>query len=144
MKRSFGISLLIATVFAALFAVGVPEVSFAQVDQGLDGAMQVTRGEGQPTELFSGNEGGLVNRIITLLLFIVGVLSVIMLIIGGLRFVLSGGDKSKTDAAKNTILYAIIGLLVAFFAYAIINFVVQAISGGSIGGGSSNPFDGAW
>ena len=66
------------------------------------------------------------------MLYGIGVLSVIMLIFGGFRYIVSGGQKEKVTAAKNTILYAIIGLLVAVFAYAIINFVIMTvISGGS-------------
>jgi hypothetical protein len=66
-------------------------------------------------------------RITNILLFIVGSVAVIMLIVGGLRYVLSGGDASQTKAAKDTILYAIIGIVVATAAYAIVNFVVVNI-----------------
>ncbi len=59
------------------------------------------------------------------LLWIVGVASVIMLIVGGLRYVLSGGDPKNTQAAKDTILYAAIGIVVALLAYAIANFVLS-------------------
>jgi hypothetical protein len=46
-----------------------------------------------------------------------------MLIVGGLRYITSNGDAQGATSAKNTILYAIIGLIVAILAYAIINFV---------------------
>jgi hypothetical protein len=59
-----------------------------------------------------------------LLLFIIGAIAVIMIIIGGIRYVTSSGDQAQTTAAKNTILYAVIGVVMAFMAYAIINFVV--------------------
>ena len=64
--------------------------------------------------------------IINLLLFIIGAIAVIMVIIGGLRYVLSGGDANAVTSAKNTILYAIVGLAIAILAYAIVNFVVGA------------------
>lgn len=142
MKR--GGIIIAAGIVALVAAAVIAEPSFAQASQGLDGALNVARGEGQPTQLFNG-DGSIVGRVITLLLFVVGVLSIIMLIIGGLRFVLSGGNKEKATAARNTILYAIIGLLVAFFSYAIINFVVQAISEGSFGGsGGGSGYRGIW
>ena len=62
------------------------------------------------------------------LLFIIGAISVIMLIIGGIRYTLSGGDSGNVTAAKNTILYAIIGLVVAFLAFAIVNWVLGAVT----------------
>ena len=59
--------------------------------------------------------------------FILGMLSVVMLIIGGFKFVASNGDSSIINSAKNTILYAIVGLAVALLAYAIVNFVINRI-----------------
>jgi hypothetical protein len=50
-----------------------------------------------------------------------------MVIVGGLRYVLSGGDQAGVNSAKNTILYAIIGLVVAFAGYGIVNFVITQI-----------------
>ena len=58
------------------------------------------------------------------LLFIIGAVSVIMLIIGGVRYTISQGDSSAVTSAKNTILYAVIGLIVAILAYAVVNFVI--------------------
>lgn len=66
-------------------------------------------------------------NIINTLLFVVGAAAVLMIIIGGLRYVLSGGDQSAISSAKNTILYSVVGLIVAFMAYAIVNFVVGAL-----------------
>lgn len=60
------------------------------------------------------------------LIFFVGAIAVIMLIIGGLRYVLSGGDNSAVTSAKNTILYALVGVVVAFAAWAIVDFIVRA------------------
>jgi hypothetical protein len=61
-------------------------------------------------------------------LFIIGAISVIMLIIGGIRYVVSGGDSSAVTSAKNTILYAIVGIIVALLAYALVNFVLTSFS----------------
>jgi len=66
----------------------------------------------------------LVSTIVNVLLFAIGTISVIMIIVGGLRYVTSNGDASQVTAAKNTILYAVIGLVVALLAFVIVNFVV--------------------
>lgn len=93
-----------------------------------DGAA-AARGTGMPAELF-GNSG-VFSRITDTLLFGVGIVSVIMLVYGGLRYIISGGDSKKVTDAKNTILYAIIGLIIAFLSYAIVHFVINAVSGGN-------------
>ncbi len=68
-----------------------------------------------------------VKNIINVLLFVVGIAAVVMIIIGGLRYVVSGGDQSQVTGAKNTILYSVVGLVVAALAYAIVNFVVDKL-----------------
>lgn len=69
--------------------------------------------------------------IANILLFLVGAVAVIMLIVGGFRYVTSNGDQNSVTAAKNTILYAIIGIVVAFLAYAAVNFVTTQLTKGS-------------
>ena len=66
--------------------------------------------------------------ITNLLLFVLGAIAVIMIIIGGIRYTTSNGDSAQTKAAKDTILYAVVGLVVAILAYAIVNFVINAFS----------------
>ncbi|QQR52862.1 hypothetical protein IPG36_01945 [bacterium] len=67
-------------------------------------------------------------NIANVLVFIVGSVSVIMIIIGGLRYVLSQGDTGAVSKAKNTILYSVVGVVVAVIAYAIIQFVTDILS----------------
>ena len=93
------------------------------------------RGQGQPTELFDGG-AAIIPRLINLMLFIVGILAVIMLIWGGIRYVISGGAAYKVKDAKNTILYAIVGLIVAILGYALVNWVISIVGSGSSGTGS--------
>jgi len=94
-----------------------------------DGA-QAAKPDGVPTQLIG--EGGIFTQITNTALFLVGVISIVMLIWGGLRYVISGGDSKKVTDAKNTVLYAIIGLIVALLAYAIVNFVLVTIASGVI------------
>ena len=65
-----------------------------------------------------------IQTIIGLLLFAIGTISVIMIIVGGIRYVISNGEASRIKSAKDTILYAVIGLIVSLLAYAIVNFVL--------------------
>ena len=62
--------------------------------------------------------------IANVLIYITGAVSVIMVIVGGLRYVLSSGNSKAVEDAKNTILYAIVGVIVAAAAFAIVNFVI--------------------
>ncbi|OYW42173.1 hypothetical protein B7Z28_01735 [Candidatus Saccharibacteria bacterium 32-45-3] len=65
-----------------------------------------------------------VKEIINLLLFIVAALAVVMIIVGGIRYVLSAGNQAAVTAAKSTIVYSVIGLIIAILAFAIVNFIV--------------------
>lgn len=70
---------------------------------------------------------GLIKKVINILLFLTGAVAVIMIIIGGIRYVTSGGEQAQITGAKNTILYAVVGLVVASMAFAVVNFVVDKI-----------------
>ena len=80
-------------------------------------------GQAQPTGTPDDLKGQLTVVTNTLLLGS-GFVSVVMLIIGGFRYVLSNGNEKSVTAAKDTILYAIIGVVIALLAFAIINFVL--------------------
>ena len=71
------------------------------------------------------NLESIVSTVIKTMLFIVGVLSVIMIIYAGIRYVTAHGDKDQIKGAQNTLVYAIAGLVIAILAYAIVNFVVK-------------------
>lgn len=65
----------------------------------------------------------IVQIVVQSLFFVIGCVSVVMIIYGGIRFAISGGDSTAVGNAKNTILYSVIGLVVAILAYAIVSFV---------------------
>lgn len=71
---------------------------------------------------------GIFTTIVNVLLFLIGAISVIMIIYGGIRYTTSGGDAKNVTAAKDTILYAVVGLVVAILAYAIVNFVITRLT----------------
>ena len=59
---------------------------------------------------------------------IVGAVSIIMIIYGGFRYITSGGDSGRVGNAKNTLLYAIVGLIIVAIAQIIVHFVVSTSS----------------
>jgi hypothetical protein len=73
------------------------------------------------------NVNSIVATVVNILSFVVGVAAVIMIIIGGLRYVTSNGDSNSINTAKNTILYAIIGLVVVALAQVIVQFVLTRV-----------------
>lgn len=66
-----------------------------------------------------------IQNIINLLSVVVGIAAVIMLIVGGFRYVTSSGNQETVKAAKNTIVYALIGLVIVALAQLIVNFVLN-------------------
>lgn len=115
--------------------VGAGAAAGAATGQQAGGPQQLTTDLNQSAQQgvcdVSGNCGtgtdvsGIAVKIINFLLYAIGILSVIMIIIGGLRYVVSAGDATAVKGAKDTILYAIVGLVVAFVAWGIVNFVTS-------------------
>ncbi len=71
----------------------------------------------------------IVRTIINTVIFVVGMLAVVMIILGGVSYATSQGDPNKVNKAKSTIMYGIIGLVICLLAFAIVNFVVSALAG---------------
>lgn len=65
-----------------------------------------------------------ITSIITAIVAALGVVCVVVVIIGGVNYMLSSGDAGKVKKAKDTILYGVIGLIICVLAYAIVNFVI--------------------
>jgi hypothetical protein len=70
------------------------------------------------------NVNSVIHTVINFFSLIVGVISVIMLIYGGFKYITSGGDSGKVTGAKNTIVYALIGLIIVALAQVIVRFVL--------------------
>ena len=79
-----------------------------------------------------------VKIIINVVIGLVGVIAVAMIIMGGITFTTSQGDAQKVTKGKNTLLYGVIGLVVAILAFAIVNFVLGNVFGGDAGGGDDD------
>lgn len=118
--------LLLVPILALGLSVALPQPAANAVncsdDVSLSNGANCAQGDEQSSDLFG--QQGVFKTITNVLLFIIGAISVIMLIIGGIRYTVSGGDSSAVTSAKNTILYAIVGIVVAVLAYAVVNFVI--------------------
>jgi hypothetical protein len=112
------ITAFILLAVSALVFVPVPKVSAAPLDgvcaNNADSAVCANKDD---------NADGLVKTLVNVLLYILGAISVLVIIVGGFLYVLSGGNSASVAKAKNAITYAIVGLIVAFLAYAIVNWV---------------------
>jgi len=72
----------------------------------------------------------IIHTIVNLLSVIVGLAAVLMIIVGGFRYITSGGNDASVTSAKNTILYAIIGLVVVALAQLIVRFTLNKLTSG--------------
>jgi hypothetical protein len=120
------LSTLIATLallvgIAAPLAVTTP--AYASNESALCEGSGGTWTNGSCTSKDGRTVTGTLRQVTNVLIFLIGAIAVIMIIIGGLRYTTSSGDQSALTSAKNTILYSIVGLVVAFMAYAVVQFI---------------------
>lgn len=85
----------------------------------------------------SNNLMGTINTIISVVLGVLGILAVAYIIYGGFMFTTAAGDAAKTKKARETIMYGVIGLVVALLAFAIVNFVLTSVFSGSAANGGA-------
>jgi len=119
---------ILAVLATATLALGMSGAVFAD-DLSISSGASAAKGSDQSSCLFASQTGcegqtPIFQTITNVLLFIIGAVSVVMLIIGGIKYTVSQGDSAAVTSAKNTILYSIVGLVVAILAYAAVNFVI--------------------
>ena len=124
-----------ATAFLATFGLLlVPVAVNAQVEvnpslcEGILLTENVQGGDCGGTADAEGSVATIITTVIDIFSIIVGAVSVIMIILGGLRYITSAGDSANVTAAKNTILYAVVGLIIVIFAQTIVKFVVGKLT----------------
>ena len=133
--KLFAASLLIAVPLLVPVATGVASADIpGSLCNGIfdAGGGTGSSGCGDVNAATAGAGAGLANlasNIINLFSIVVGVISVIMIIVGGFRYVTSGGESNNVSGAKNTIIYAIIGLVIVALAQFIVKFVLSKVSG---------------
>jgi beta-lactamase regulating signal transducer with metallopeptidase domain len=122
--------LSLATVLSVIIPLGFSSMAYAQVNlqntvanQGCSGSQAVNTG-GSCANAQSGLTG-LVTTILDVLSWIVGIVAVIMIIIAGFRYIVSGGESGGVQGAKNAILFAIVGIVIVAIAQIIVQFVLQ-------------------
>ncbi len=109
-----------AVVGIGLVAVPVYAAGCTSGAECVKAGVKASGGTSSKTEI-----GPLIKTIVNVLLFILGAISVIMIIIGGIKYTTSNGDSTGVTSAKNTIMYAVIGLVVALMATAIVNYIID-------------------
>ena len=125
MKKSIiSIAIMTCAVFGAsvLSTASLPGSASAQVSEGINTAT-TSEMKGKSID----GDDGLIKTVVNVLLWAVGILSVIMIIFSGLRYITSAGDASKTKSAQSTLTYSVVGLIVAIMAYAIVNMVTNRL-----------------
>lgn len=124
-KKITNSMLLVAALLLGSMALIAPVAHAADVDpkeEILKGVDKAGGGSSSGTELNT-----IIENIVNLLLFVAGAVAVVMIIIGGIRYITSNGEQTHVKAAKETILYSVVGLIVALLAFAIVNFVVKKL-----------------
>ena len=121
----------IAVVAAGAFAIAKPASAVMYCPDGTPSTNNDLSGCGEDhggsKDAENTNLMGTLNTIINIAIGVIGFLAVVMIIIGGVQYTTSAGDTAKVTKAKNTIMYGIIGLVVALLAYAIVNFVLSSV-----------------
>lgn len=129
MKQKFKITLINASVLTSLLAALPSRVNAQFFDECADDAdlaqTDICRGRSDVGDLVG--EGSILNSVIQILVYVIGAVAVLMIVIGALRYVLSVGDPQKASQAKNTIIYAIVGVVLALMAQTILTFVLERL-----------------
>lgn len=124
-QRLMTVILLLAIAFTTTLSIGVPVYAAPSDDAcagitAAGGTCDKTAGQAAPTTL--------ITTIIEMLTLVGGAVAVIMIIVGGIRYILANGDSNAVSSAKNTLMYAIIGLVIVVMARVIVEFVFTAAS----------------
>lgn len=123
----------LSVVIAALvivFALALPGIAFADAADDACRAIGGSAGSGTGgcTTAGEGSLDNVAKSIVNLLSLLVGIVAVIMIIFGGFKYITSGGDANAAKTARNTILYAIIGLIVVALAQVIVRFTLNEVT----------------
>lgn len=137
-KKAF---LGIVAVVALMAPVALPSLAFAETQDDINSSLCTgtnlsldtsapcdaqTEGQTATTRI-----NGLLTTIINIFSIIVGIVAVFMIIFGGLKYVTSGGDSGNVSSAKNTIIFALVGLVIVALAQFVVKYVLGKAAGGS-------------
>jgi hypothetical protein len=117
---------LLTFIFALAPAVLAEEFNPAENCTGAAASSAYCQNLGSDTDPITGEEGVL-KKVIDLLIVAAGVISVIMVIVGGLRFVLSNGEPEKATSGRKTVIYALVGLVIVIISQLIVSFALTSV-----------------
>jgi hypothetical protein len=123
--RDLVLGLAIATVFTVALVPAAPALaqdSKSQICAGLDAAGGASGCRASGTSIQKA-----ITVAINILSLIGGIAAVIMIIVAGLKYITSGGDSSQVSSAKNTLIYAVVGIIVIAIAQALVRFVLVKV-----------------
>jgi hypothetical protein len=128
-----GIIASVALMFTLAVPVFAQDAAQQQINAGLCTGSNLEFTEDTSTADCSTSDAterinNLIHTIVNLLSAIVGIVAVIMIIFGGLRYITSGGNDTSVTSAKNTILYAIIGLIIVALAQVLVRFTLNKVT----------------
>jgi cytochrome bd-type quinol oxidase subunit 2 len=123
---------LLSALTLLVVPVAVPAlVSAASINDNLcTGATLSTTATtcGSSTSAGTNSINSIITNIVNIFSLVVGITAVVMIIFGGFRYITSGGDSNNVSSAKNTIIYAIIGLVIVALAQFIVQFVLNKVT----------------
>lgn len=128
--RLFRTLFFVTTVMALSLIVFPVAAKIAPLDSGDCGDLGIACTEDASSESLIT----IILNIIKVFLTVVALIAAIVVIYGGLTYILSAGEANKAEKAKNIIVYAILGLIVIGLSFVLVNFVIGAISGEGDGG----------
>ncbi len=126
-KNLFKIVTVVATSFSTLYWGVLPAFADTNID-----LCQSSVGGITPPGCAGIDLGKIIQSIISLLLFVAFIVALVFLIIGGIKWIMSGGDKEGAGKAKETVTSALIGLAIVLAAWVLINIVIQLLTGKSL------------
>lgn len=132
--------LLIVLALAATFSLS-PQLALASCDNPVDAEEAIRCGANQvggEDNAEPQNLSQTIENIINIFSVIIGVIAVIMIMVGGLRYITSAGDSNRIASAKNTIVMALIGLIIVALAQVIVKFVLNSATNTASSGSSSS------
>jgi len=129
------LAIAFSVAFTGLFALGPALLAANNCDANSDGTVTTqeaiqcgangANGSSQTSQQAEGNVNTTIKNIINLLTVIIGIVAVVMVLIAGFRYITSGGKQESVASAKNTLLYAVIGLIIVALAQIIVRFVLH-------------------
>jgi hypothetical protein len=126
MKKFLLVGLTVIALMAAVVAVDTAPALASAKDE-ICAGVGAASGGGGCTTTSGPTVNSVINTVVNILSLVVGIIAVIMVVFAGFRYVTSGGDSGKVSSAKNTLIYAIVGIVVAAVARPLVQFILNKV-----------------